>query len=65
MATYDVLIIGGGHAGAEAAWAAAKLVPRVAMVTLDPSKIGQMSCNPAIGGSAKGQIVPKSMPWVA
>ncbi len=54
---YDVLIIGGGHAGAEAAWAAAKLVDRVALVTLDPAKIGQMSCNPAIGGQAKGQIV--------
>ncbi|MEM1012128.1 MAG: FAD-dependent oxidoreductase [Planctomycetota bacterium] len=57
MASYDVLIIGGGHAGAEAAWAASKLVGRVAMITLDPAKIGQMSCNPAIGGSAKGQIV--------
>ncbi|MEM7807431.1 MAG: FAD-dependent oxidoreductase [Planctomycetota bacterium] len=57
MAKYDVLIIGGGHAGAEAAWAASKLVERVAMVTLDPAKVGQMSCNPAIGGSAKGQIV--------
>ena len=54
---FDVLVIGGGHAGAEAAWAAARLGASVAMVTLDPARIGQMSCNPAIGGSAKGQIV--------
>ncbi len=56
-ASYDLLVIGGGHAGAEAAWAAANLGARVALVTLDPTKIGQMSCNPAIGGLAKGQIV--------
>ena len=54
---FDVIVIGGGHAGAEAAWAAASLGASVAMVTLDPTKIGQMSCNPAIGGSAKGQMV--------
>jgi len=54
---YDVAVIGGGHAGAEAAWAAAKLGASVAMITLDPSRIGQMSCNPAIGGLAKGQMV--------
>src|SRR5690606_41286062 len=54
---FDVVVIGGGHAGAEAAWAAAHLGMNVAMVTLNPAKIGQMSCNPAIGGSAKGQIV--------
>ena len=53
----DVIVIGGGHAGAEAAWAAASAGCRVALVTLDSAKIGQMSCNPAIGGSAKGQIV--------
>ncbi len=57
IVTYDVLVIGGGHAGAEAAHAAAKLGASVVLVTLDPAKIGQMSCNPAIGGSAKGQIV--------
>lgn len=56
-AEFDVIVIGGGHAGAEAAWAAAHLGASVAMVTLKASKIGQMSCNPAIGGSAKGQIV--------
>lgn len=60
-AEYDILIIGGGHAGAEAAWAAANLLRpthgRVALITMDPSKTGAMSCNPAIGGLAKGQMV--------
>ncbi len=55
--TFDIVVIGGGHAGAEAAWAAARLGASVALVTLDPSRIGQMSCNPAIGGLAKGQMV--------
>jgi len=54
---FDILVIGGGHAGAEAAWAAAGLGATVALVTMDPSRIGAMSCNPAIGGLAKGQIV--------
>jgi tRNA uridine 5-carboxymethylaminomethyl modification enzyme len=54
---YDIIVIGGGHAGAEAAWAAARLGAHVAMITMDPSRIGQMSCNPAIGGLAKGQMV--------
>jgi tRNA uridine 5-carboxymethylaminomethyl modification enzyme len=54
---YDIVVIGGGHAGAEAAWAAARLGARVALVSMDPSRIGQMSCNPAIGGLAKGQMV--------
>jgi tRNA uridine 5-carboxymethylaminomethyl modification enzyme len=54
---YDIIVIGGGHAGAEAAWAASRLGASVAMVTLDPARIGQMSCNPAIGGLAKGQMV--------
>ena len=54
---FDVIVVGGGHAGAEAAWACANLGRSVALVTLDPSKIGVMSCNPAIGGLAKGQMV--------
>src|SRR5690349_15734455 len=54
---YDIVVIGGGHAGAEAAWAASRLSASVALITLDPSKIGAMSCNPAIGGLAKGQMV--------
>src|SRR5881227_2766650 len=54
---YDIIVIGGGHAGAEAAWAASRLGASVALITLDPSKIGAMSCNPAIGGLAKGQMV--------
>src|SRR5438045_3803572 len=54
---YDIIVIGGGHAGAEAAWAASRLSACVALITLDPTKIGAMSCNPAIGGLAKGQMV--------
>src|SRR3954471_15938134 len=54
--TYDILVIGGGHAGAEAAWAASRLGASVALITLDPARVGQMSCNPAIGGLAKGQM---------
>src|SRR5213082_4162015 len=54
---FDIILIGGGHAGAEAAWAASRLGARTALVSLDPSRIGQMSCNPAIGGLAKGQMV--------
>src|SRR6185295_16606279 len=54
---YDIIVIGGGHAGAEAAWAASRLGASVALVTLDPTNIGAMSCNPAIGGLAKGQMV--------
>jgi tRNA uridine 5-carboxymethylaminomethyl modification enzyme len=54
---YDILIIGGGHAGAEAAWAASRLGASCALITLDETKTGQMSCNPAIGGLAKGQMV--------
>src|SRR5947209_6914462 len=54
---YDIIVLGGGHAGAEAAWAASRLGAAVALVSLDPTRVGQMSCNPAIGGLAKGQMV--------
>ena len=55
--TYDVIVIGGGHAGAEAATAAARLGAHTCLITMDMNKIAQMSCNPAVGGIAKGQIV--------
>lgn len=54
---FDVIVVGGGHAGAEAAWAAARLGAGTAMVTMQREAIGRMSCNPAIGGLGKGQIV--------
>lgn len=54
---YDVLVIGGGHAGCEAATASANMGATTCLITMDMNKIGQMSCNPAVGGIAKGQIV--------
>lgn len=54
---YDVIVIGGGHAGCEAACAAANMGARTCLITMDMNKIAQMSCNPAVGGIAKGQIV--------
>lgn len=54
---YDVLVIGGGHAGCEAATASANIGASTCLITMDMNKIGQMSCNPAVGGIAKGQIV--------
>lgn len=57
VAEYDVIVVGGGHAGCEAATAAANLGSKTLLVTMDMTKYGQMSCNPAMGGIAKGQIV--------
>ncbi len=54
---YDIIVVGAGHAGCEAAVAAAKMGSRVVLITMDMNKIAQMSCNPAMGGIAKGQIV--------
>jgi tRNA uridine 5-carboxymethylaminomethyl modification enzyme len=57
MSNYDVIVVGGGHAGIEAAVAAANMGCSVAVVTMDKNAFGRMSCNPAIGGSAKGHLV--------
>src|SRR5919109_2058706 len=55
--SFDVIVIGGGHAGCEAASAAARMGAQTALVTLNLDLIGQMSCNPAVGGIAKGHVV--------
>ena len=57
MQIYDIIVIGGGHAGCEAAAAAAKMGSKVLLITMDMTKLAQMSCNPAMGGIAKGQIL--------
>jgi tRNA uridine 5-carboxymethylaminomethyl modification enzyme len=57
MAQFDIIVIGGGHAGVEAAAAGARMGLRVALVTFDPAMVGAMSCNPAIGGLGKGHLV--------
>lgn len=57
MWVYDVIVVGGGHAGIEAAWAAAQLGTKVGLVTSNPERIGLMPCNPAVGGPGKSQLV--------
>ncbi|MDD5757390.1 MAG: FAD-dependent oxidoreductase, partial [bacterium] len=57
MKTYDIIVVGAGHAGIEAALAASRLGCRTLLLTMDIEKIGVMSCNPAVGGLAKGQLV--------
>ncbi|MCL6527017.1 MAG: tRNA uridine-5-carboxymethylaminomethyl(34) synthesis enzyme MnmG [Thermaceae bacterium] len=57
MKGYDVIVVGGGHAGIEAAWAAAQVGARVGLVTSNPERIGLMPCNPAVGGPGKSQLV--------
>lgn len=54
---YDIIVVGGGHAGCEAAHAAARMGARTLLITMDMTKLAQMSCNPAMGGIAKGQII--------
>ncbi|MDH4193933.1 MAG: FAD-dependent oxidoreductase, partial [Nitrospirota bacterium] len=54
---YDIVVVGGGHAGCEAALAAARMGCRVVMLTIDITKIAQMPCNPAVGGIGKGHLV--------
>src|SRR4030066_884720 len=54
---YDVIVVGAGHAGCEAAAAAANMGAKTLLITMDMTKFGQMSCNPAMGGIAKGQIL--------
>ncbi|KUK75581.1 MAG: tRNA uridine 5-carboxymethylaminomethyl modification enzyme MnmG, partial [Proteiniphilum acetatigenes] len=55
--SYDIIVVGAGHAGCEAATAAANMGSQTLLITMDMNKIAQMSCNPAVGGVAKGQIV--------
>lgn len=58
---YDVVVVGAGHAGCEAASAAARMGAKTCLVTMDMNKIAQMSCNPAVGGIAKGRLYARLM----
>ena len=62
--TFDVAVIGGGHAGCEAAAASARMGVNTGLFTHKIETIGEMSCNPAMGGLGKGHLVEKSMPWM-
>ena len=69
MKNFDVIVIGGGHAGIEAAFASSKTKAKTLLVTISIDKIGEMSCNPSIGGQAKDSLCAKSIClaelWVA
>ena len=61
--TFDIAVIGAGHAGVEAALAAARMGCRVVCFTINLDAVGNMPCNPAIGGTGKGHLVPNWTPW--